>query len=94
MTATRLPWVWDYDIDEYSFQEMLAGRRTLGRLDQTWAALRLIEYAPYPEIVRHLGFRTLIARWPQWRDRVRSTRRRRGLEFLVSWLPTHHPELI
>jgi hypothetical protein len=33
-----LPYVWDYDLDENQFQEILAGRRVFGRLDQDWAA--------------------------------------------------------
>jgi hypothetical protein len=32
--------------------------------------------------------------WPRWRSRVRSQRRRRGFDFLVEWLPRHHPELL
>ena len=94
MTRARLPYVWDYDIDEETFRQLLAGARTLGRLDQEWAAVRLLEYAPYREIVRLLGFRSLVANWPRWRRRVRSTHRRRGLDFLVAWLPQQHPDLV
>ena len=32
--------------------------------------------------------------WPRWRDRVRSQSRKRGLDFLVDWLPQYHPELL
>ncbi len=94
MAACRLPYVWDYDIDESQFRALLAGELTLGRLDQRWAAVRLIEYAPYSEIVRQIGFRKLIAGWPEWRRFVRSDHRRRGIDFLVEWLPAHHPELV
>ncbi len=90
----RLPYVWDYDIDEAQFRALLAGELCLGRLDQDWAAARLLDYAPYPEIVRLLGFRALIAGWPRWRDAIRSESRRRGLDFLVAWLPREHPELV
>jgi hypothetical protein len=34
----RLPYIWDYDIDEATFDELLAGRQTLGRLGRDWAA--------------------------------------------------------
>jgi hypothetical protein len=88
------PYVWDYDIDETTFREILAGRRTLGRLDQNWAAVRLLEYAPYAEIVHVLGFRALVQGWPTWRKRIRSQSRKRGFDFLVEWLPRHHPELL
>jgi hypothetical protein len=56
--------------------------------------VRLLEYAPYPEIVRLLGYRALIAGWPRWRAKIRSQSRKRGFDFLVSWLPQHHPELV
>lgn len=94
MTAARLPFVWDYDIDEQQFRRLLSGDLTLGRLDREWAAVRLIEYAPYREIVRLLGFPALVKGWPEWRAHVRSDARRRGLDFLASWLPEHHPELV
>jgi hypothetical protein len=90
----RLPYVWDYDIDEAQFRELLAGQLTLGRLDRDWAAVRLLDYAPYAEIVRLLGFPTLVRDWVRWRGRIRSESRRRGFDFLVVWLPEHHPELV
>lgn len=86
--------MWDYDIDEPTFLEILAGRRAVGRLDRRWAATRLLEYAPWSDIVRLLGYRTLVECWPTWRSGVRSVSRRRGLDFVVEWLPRHHPELI
>ena len=90
----RLPYVWDYDIDEVQFRALLDGSLTLGRLDRRWAALRLLEYAPYGEIVRVLGFRALVEGWPSWRGSIRSTSRRRGFDFLVEWLPQHRPDLL
>jgi len=92
--ARRLPYVWDYNIDEDQFREMLAGRWTFGRLDRRWAAVRLIEYAPYREIIRQLGYRGIVEGWHEWRPYVRSPGVRRGLDFLVEWLPKHHGELL
>lgn len=89
---SRLPWVWDYDLDEAQFVRILRGEICFGRLDRDWAALRLLEYAPYSQILRLLGFRELLAGWPRWRTRIRSVSRRRGLDFLAEWLPVHHPE--
>lgn len=87
--------VWGhYNIDEAQFRSILAGDLVLGRLDRDWAAVRLIEYAPYAEIVRLIGFPALVREWPRWRERVRSQSRKRGLDFLVDWLPQHHPELL
>ena len=89
----RLPYVWDYDLDEGRFRAILAGRETLGDLDRDWAAVRLLDYAPYTEIRRLLSFRELIAGWPSWRARIRSESRRRGFDFLVEWLPQNRPDL-
>ncbi|MBX7233515.1 MAG: hypothetical protein K1X65_03965 [Caldilineales bacterium] len=82
----RLPYVWDYDIDEAMFDAMLAGEFTWGRLDRDWAAVRLLEYAPYREIVHKLGFKALVEGWPRWRGKMRSQARTRGLDFLSRWL--------
>jgi hypothetical protein len=90
----RLPYVWDYEISEQEFQAMLAGKLKKGRLGQDWAAVRLLEYAPYEEIVQRLGFVGLVQGWPRWRDKIRADNRRRGFDFLVEWLPQHHPELV
>jgi len=88
----RSSYLWDYDISETQFRAMLDGREDLGRLNQDWAARWLLEYAPYAEIVRLIGFRRLIENWPRWRHRIRSESRRRGFDFLVEWLPQKHPE--
>ena len=91
--GSRLPYVWDYDLDEEQFRAILSGKQAVGRLDADWAACRLLEYASYEDIVRMLGFRRLIENWPRWRECIRSNTRKRGLDFLVSWLPAKHPEL-
>lgn len=92
--TSRLLYVWDYDLSEDDFQAILAGRMTRGRLDRDWAAIRMLEYAPYDEIVRMLGFRAIIDGWPKWRERIRAENRKRGFDFLIEWLPKHHPELL
>jgi hypothetical protein len=91
--AKRLPYVWDYDLDDTQFREILAGCKAIGRLDRDWAARRLLEYASYDEIVRLIGYPDLIANWPRWRERIRSESRKRGFDFLVKWLPEKHPEV-
>jgi len=93
-TETRSPFVWDYNISESEFRAMLDGKLTRGRLGQDWAAIRLLEYGQYPEIIRLLGYRRLLAGWPSWRSHIRSESRRRGFDFLAAWLPQHHPELL
>ncbi|MGB8215265.1 MAG: hypothetical protein WCE68_17080 [Anaerolineales bacterium] len=86
-------YIWDYDIEEAQFQDILAGTIVVGRFDQDWAARRLLEYAPYKDIVQQIGYARLVKSWPRWRNGIRSASRKRGLDFLVQWLPKKHPEL-
>lgn len=90
----RARYVWDYDLSQEQFDALLVGKTVVGRLDRAWAAARLIDSAPYDEIVRQIGFGELVRHWHEWRPRVRSSSARRGLDFLVEWLPRHHPELL
>jgi hypothetical protein len=93
MMTTFSAIIWDYDLKESEFIEILEGRLVFGRLNQDWAALRLLEYASYEEIVQLIGFPRLIHNWSRWRAKIRSESRRRGFDFLVDWLPNHYPEL-
>ena len=90
----KLPYLWDYDIDEEKFKEILKGKTTIGRLDWKWAMIRLMEYAPYDEIIRQIGFKRIVERWPQLRNQSRSQSRKRGFDSLVDWLVKNHPEKI
>jgi hypothetical protein len=92
--SERLSGIWDYDIDEHVFREILAGRAQVGRLDRHWAAVRLLEYAPYREVIRLIGYGDLVRNWPEWRRHARSVSRRRGLDFIAEWIPRRHPELM
>ena len=93
-STKRLPYVWDYDIDETRFRALLEGLEVIGRLDRDWAAGRLLDHASWREIRRLMSLGDLVRGWPTWRGRVRSASRRRGFDFLVEWLPRHHPELL
>ena len=90
----RLTYIWSYELTEAQFLEILRGEQSQGWLNQEWAALRLLEQAPYEEIIRLLGFPSLVQYWPRWRDRVSSHSRRRGIDFLTAWLAHKHPELL
>ena len=94
MNGRRLPYVWDYDIDETRFRKLLSGTLRIDGLDRRWAAVRLIEHAPYREVVRLLGYGGIVEGWPEWRPHVRSKRCRRGFDFLTQWLQEKHPELL
>lgn len=90
----RYPWVWDYALTRREFDEILAGRNVDGPLDRDWAAVRVIEYASYPEMILRLGVGGLVAGWPRWRNRIRAIDQRRALDFVVRLISTRHPELL
>lgn len=92
--SAKLPYIWDYDIDEDKLRDILSGKVSLGHLDRKWALIRIFEYAPYQEIIRLLGYRGVVNNWPEIREHIRSKGRKRGFDFLVVWLKTHHPEKI
>lgn len=94
MTAKRSPYVWDYDISEDELKDMLAGKLVLAHMDKKWATVRLIEYAPYKEIIQLIGFKGIVEQWEEVRQHIRSQSRKRGLDFLVQWLKEKHPEKI
>ena len=85
-------WIWDYDIDERTFIDILNHKMHIGNLDYLWATQRLLEYAHYQDIIKLLGFSEFVKRWPQVRNRIRSNSRRRGYDFLLKWLTEMHPE--
>ena len=90
----RTTYLWDYDIDDCQFADLLEGKIRYGRLDQEWAYRRLFEYGPYPEILRLVSFRQIVEWWPKIRTKIRSRSRVRGFDFLVDWLPRKHPDWI
>jgi len=92
MNNHKARYVWDYNLTQEQFDALLDGRYTDGHLNRDWAAVRLIEWAPYKEMIQRLGYKALVENWPRWRPRIRSHSARRGIDFLVTWLPTHHPE--
>ena len=87
-------YVWDYDLSQEEFDALLDGRLRREKLDRDLAAVRLIEWASYDEMIRRIGFAALVREWPRWRLRVRAESIRRGLDFVVEWIPRHHPELL
>ena len=94
MNSNRARYVWDYDLTQEQFDAMLDGRYVDGHLNRDWAAVRLIEWAPYREMIQRLGYKALVENWPRWRNQVRSHSTCRGIDFLVDWLPVHHSELL
>ena len=94
MNQGRAKYVWDYDLTQEQFDRMLVGEYEDGHLNQDWAAVRLIEWAKYEDMIRLIGFPMLVKNWSRWRSRIRSQQQRESFDFLVGWVPQYHPELL
>lgn len=93
--SNRYPWVWDYDLTRQEFDDILAGKLVKwGKLDRDWAAVRLIEYAGYREMMRRIGFPVFVRNWQRWRPRVRGKELQQSLDWLALWMTSRHPELV
>ena len=80
------PWLWDMDMDNGTFEDILRGRKEEPPYDFQWALLRLVEYAPYEDIKRLLPRDRFLTEWSGLAPRVRSQTRRRGMQFWYEWL--------
>jgi len=69
-------------MDAACFQRMLAGQEQGPFFDQQWALIRLIDYAPYADILRLLPRQAFLKLWPQIEGRIRSAMRREGMAFV------------
>ncbi len=82
------PWLWDVEMDGADYDRLLAGDR--GNMSPSfspdWALLRLIEYAPYRELMRRLPRERFMAQWPGLAAKVRSSDRREGMNYVFDWL--------
>lgn len=93
VTEERYPWLWDVEMDNATFMAVLRGETSSAGHDCDWALLRLIEYAPFRDILRLLPLDLFLTRWPMLMGRVRSVTRRAGMDYYVEWAqrgkPTH-----
>jgi len=85
-TPNKYAWLWDVMLTDAEFDSILFGKSSSGAYDREWAALRLIEYAPYGVIRRLLSDAMIRELWPVLAPRVRSDSRRMGMDFLYQWL--------
>ena len=84
--SDRYSWLWDVDMGNAEYEEILAGRGARPGMDERWALVRLVEYAPYREIKRLLPRERFLRLWPAVSSLVRSPSRREGMDFVAHWL--------
>ena len=80
--SKRYAWLWDVPMSNETFDALVAGGPAHGGYDETWALLRLIEYAPWRETKRRLPRDVFLRCWPAIRSRTRSAACREGMDFV------------
>jgi hypothetical protein len=77
----KYAWLWDVNLDGEGFERILAGSEGVSIKQRQWAVVRLIEYAPWPEIQRLLPLDFFLEQWPELAARVRSRTPLDGMTF-------------
>lgn len=90
-STERYPWLWDVDMDNATFEDVLHGKTDKAGRDRDWAMLRLIEYAPYREVRRLLPLSAFLTRWPVLAGKVRSASRREGMDYFADRIKRRTP---
>ncbi|MBA4386468.1 MAG: hypothetical protein C0404_00720 [Verrucomicrobia bacterium] len=83
---TTYAWLWDVDMDRTAFMDILNSETPAGSFDTKWALARLIDYAPYREIISLLPRNVFLRLWPDVCGMIRSPSRREGMDYVYNRL--------
>jgi len=89
----NLGFIQEYNLTEAQVKSLLRGEITIGCLSQEWIVRRLVEDAPFDDLVTLVGLDVLVSSWPRWRTWIHRVNRRKGLDFLTAYLRETQPEI-
>ncbi len=75
--------VWDYDLSPLDFEAILAGKKSLGTLNQSWAIARILEHANYYEATDLVPIQTIKANWSSIKNRIFNPTIKHGYEYIL-----------
>ncbi|MCX8092834.1 MAG: hypothetical protein N3E50_01545 [Candidatus Goldbacteria bacterium] len=75
--------IWDYNISEDEFLEILYGKKQIGWFDNVWALKRAIEGLNYYDLINLVGFEILSHNWKNIRDKIRSENIKKGIDYVL-----------
>lgn len=75
--------VWDYNLTQNEFEEILAGKKVLGNMNQSWAITRVLENLNYYDAMRLVSLNTLRTNWKQVQPKLFNSSIKNGYEFLL-----------
>lgn len=75
--------VWDYNLTESQFEDILQGKNTLGKFDQPWAIARVLENLHYYDAIFLVPFASLAKNWDNVKSKIFIKGIRDGYEFVL-----------
>ncbi|EKD79899.1 MAG: hypothetical protein ACD_40C00268G0005 [uncultured bacterium] len=75
--------VWDYNLSQAQFEDILSGKNVLGTLDQSWAMARVLENLHYYDALDLVPFATLSKNWDNVKSKIFIRGIRDGYEFVL-----------
>jgi hypothetical protein len=75
--------VWDYDLSQDQFEDILHGRNTLGKFDQPWAIARVLENLHYYDAISLVPFASLAKNWDNVKNKIFIKGIKDGYEFVL-----------
>ncbi|MBU1017355.1 hypothetical protein KJ678_04320 [Patescibacteria group bacterium] len=75
--------VWDYNLKLKDFQQILAGKKKMGWLNQEWAIGRVLENLNYYEARKLISLKQLAQYWPKVKKRIYNKTIKKGYDFVL-----------
>ena len=79
--------VWDYNLAQDEFEEILSGKKKNGNLDQDWAISRILSNLNYYDAMHLIPYSVLKKRWSHIKGKLFNKTIQDGYEFLLHRYP-------
>ncbi len=79
--------VWDYNMTQSEFEAILAGKKVLGNMNQSWAITRVLENLNYYDAMNLVSLNTLRSNWKEVQSKLFNSSIKNGYEFLLQRYP-------
>lgn len=79
--------VWEYNLSEDEFKDILSGKTSRGWFDQDWALTRCINNLNYYDLIALVPRSLIKSRWEIIKDRITVREIRDGLSFFLQRYP-------
>lgn len=75
--------IWDYNISEVEFFEILNDKKQIECFDSKWALKRAIEGLNYYDLMKLVGIKMLVNNWDALRNKIKSASIKKGIDYVI-----------